>query len=133
MRIVVLGGAGGMGSAAVRDLVNSGVQEILVADYDLERAKGVAEEYKGQKSKVSALFVDANDHKSLVNVMKGADAVASAIGPFYKYGVKVLKAAIDAGVNFVDINGDYDATRDSLELNDKAKKVDAFVFVVLSG
>lgn len=112
-----------MGSATVRDLVNSGVEEVVVADFDMERAKEVAKRYKGQKSKVSALFVDANDHKSLVDVMKGADAVASVIGPFYKYGVKVLKAAIDAGVNFVDINDDYDATRDSLELNGQAKKV----------
>lgn len=111
-----------MGSVVVNDLVNSRIEEVVVADYNLERAKEVAERYTGQKSKVSALFVDANDHKSLVNVMKGAEAVASAIGPFYKYGVKVLKAAIDAGVNFVDINDDYDATRDSLELNDQAKR-----------
>lgn len=111
-----------MGSAAVRDLVNSGVQEVVVADYNLEGAKKVANQYKDQKSKVSVQFADANDHDSLVKAMKDADAVASAIGPFYKYGVKVLKAAINAGVNFVDIDDDYDATRDSLELNDRAKR-----------
>jgi saccharopine dehydrogenase-like NADP-dependent oxidoreductase len=122
MRIVVLGGAGDMGSAAVMDLVNNGVEEVVVADYDLERKKKVAKQYKGQKSKVSALFVDANNHKSLIDVMKGADAVASAIGPFYKYGAKILKTAIDAEVNFVDINDDYDATRGSLELNDQAER-----------
>jgi len=122
MRIVVLGGAGVMGSAAVMDLVRSGVSEVIVADYNLEGAKQVADQYRGQKSRVSARFVDANDPKSLVQTMKDADAVASAIGPFHKYGVKVLKGAIDAGVNFVDLNDDYDATRDALALNDRAEK-----------
>jgi len=111
-----------MGSAAVMDLVRSGVSEVIVADYNLEGAKKVADQYRGQKSKVSALFVDANDQASLVETMRDADAVASAIGPFHKYGVKVLKGAIDAGVNFVDLNDDYDATRDALALNDQAKK-----------
>jgi len=131
MRIVVLGGAGVMGSAAVMDLVRSGVSEVIVADYNLEGAKQVADQYKGQKSRVSAQFVDANDSKSLVQTMRNADAVASAIGPFHKYGVKVLKGAIDVGVDFVDLNDDYDATRDALALDDRAEKANVTAIIGL--
>lgn len=110
-----------MGSAVVMDLVRSSVSKVIVADHNLEGAKRVADQYGGQKSKFSARFVDANDHDSLVKAMKDADVVASTLGPFYKYGIKVLKGAIDAGVNLVDINDDYDATRDALSLSDQAE------------
>jgi saccharopine dehydrogenase-like NADP-dependent oxidoreductase len=123
MRIVVLGGAGMMGVAAVGHLVNSQVfEEVVVADYNVDRAKKIAGNFKGQRTKVSMRFVDANVHDDLVTVMRDADVVAGTLGPYYKYGVKVLEAAIDAGVNFVDINDDYDSTRDALALHDKAEK-----------
>lgn len=123
LRAVVLGGYGYMGVAAVKDMVQSGVfEEVAVAGRRLEKAKKLAEGFKGQKTKVSAQFVDANKHDSLVKAMEEADVVASCIGPYHKYGVKVLKAAIDAKVNFVDIDDDFDATRECLKLNSEAKK-----------
>jgi len=122
MRFVVLGGAGDMGSAIVRDLVNSDVSEVIIADFNQEKANSICSELNGKKTKLSAQFVDANDHASLVQAIKGADVVANAIGPFYKYGLKTVKAAIEASVPYVDINDDYDATKAALELDDEAKK-----------
>jgi hypothetical protein len=58
-----------------------------------------------------------------MKVMCGDNVVASAIGPFSKYGVKVLKAAIEARVNFVDICDDPQPTIDELNLHDEAKQV----------
>jgi len=122
MRFVVLGGAGDMGSAIVRDLVDNDVSEVIIADLNQERADSICSELKGKKTKLSAQFVDANDHASLVQAIKGADAVASAIGPFYEYGPKTVKAAIEAGVPYVDIDDDYDATKACLELDSEARK-----------
>ncbi len=121
MKIVLLGG-GGMGEIALKDLVDSGVKQIVIADYNRTRVESLVKDYKGQGMEISAAFVDANDRASLIRVMKDASVVASAIGPFSEYGVKVLKAAIEARVNFVDICDDPQPTIDELDLHDEAKK-----------
>jgi len=120
MRICALGGAGHIGSGVVRELVKRAPDaEVVIADKNLEEAKNLAKELGG---KTSAEPVNANDPKSLVRVMKGADVAVSAIGPYYVYGVKALKAAIDAKTNFVDVDDDYDATKSCLDLDKEAKK-----------
>lgn len=57
-------------------------------------------------------------------LIKDFDVVLNCVGPFYEYGPKVLKAAIKAGVNYVDICDDYDATVEQLKMDDEAKKAD---------
>jgi len=121
MKIVLLGG-GGMGEIALKDLVDSGVKQIVIADYDRAKVESLVKDYKGQGMEISAVFVDANDRASLIKVMKDASVVASAIGPFSEYGVKVLKAAIEARVNFVDICDDPQPTIDELDLHNEAKQ-----------
>lgn len=124
MHIIVLGGAGVMGSAAVRDLVESKISKVTVADYNIKEAERLAADLldEFEKTDISAQFVDATHQASLVKIMKTADAVASGIGPFYKFGPKVTKAAIEAGVNLVDICDDADATLEAFKLNREAEK-----------
>lgn len=123
MRVVVLGGAGLVGSAVVDDLIRSGVDEVVVADLNLHAAQEVVEKYKNTDSEVSAQFVDANIHKSLVDVISGADVVSSNIGPFYEYCTKVVEAAIEAKVNLVDICDDFDAAEGAFKRDSEAKQV----------
>ena len=54
--------------------------------------------------------------------MRSADITVSTAGPFYKYGVKVIKAAIAAGTNFVDIMDDYNSTAEALSLSSEAER-----------
>lgn len=119
MRFCVLGGAGHIGSKAVRELIKRDPDaEVIIADKNLEKAESIAEESDGN---VSARSVDANESKSLNEVMKGVDVAISTLGPFHKYGKRVLRAAIEARTDFVDIDDDYDATSDCLDLHDEAK------------
>ena len=118
-RIIVLGGAGAMGYEAVKLLLERTDAEITVADASVKGLKRVEAE---MGNKVKTASVDVNDRDSLVKLLKGADVVISTVGPFYKYAVSVIKAAIDAQVNMVDIDDDYDATKDSLELDEAARK-----------
>jgi len=120
MRICVLGGAGHIGSGVMRALVKRAPDaEVVIADKNLEEAEELVAELGG---KISTQSVDANDSKSLIKMMKDVDIAIGAIGPYYTYGVKVLKAAIDAKTNFVDIDDDYDATKACLALHEGAKK-----------
>ena len=118
-RIIVLGGAGTMGYEAVKLLLERTSGEITIADANVNGLKRVEAEL-GKKVKTTG--VDVNDRESLVKLLKGADVVINTIGPFYKYAAGVIKAAIDARVNMVDIDDDYDATKDSLELDEAARK-----------
>lgn len=120
MKVVVLGGAGDMGSEAVRDLVkNEDIKEVIVADINLERARKLKEEL-GEK--VSLVTVDANNRENLIEVIKKGDVALSCIGPFYKFEVKIAKAAIEAKVNYVSICDDFDAAEEVLKLDEEAKE-----------
>jgi saccharopine dehydrogenase (NAD+, L-lysine-forming) len=108
-----------MGYEAVKLLLERTGAEITIADASVKGLKRVEAELG---SKVKVAIADVNDRESLVKLLKGADVVISTVGPFYKYAAPVVKAAIDARVNLIDIDDDFDATRDCLELHDDARK-----------
>jgi lysine 6-dehydrogenase len=119
MKIIVLGGAGDMASRAVRELAaEPEVTAVTVADYSRDAAESLASELG---PKVSAVWVDANDHGALVAAIQGHNAAASGIGPFYRYEKAVAQAAIEAGVPYVSLCDDYDAAQAVLRLDDAAK------------
>lgn len=116
-------GCGEMGSVAIEDMVESGVfEEVVCGDIDVEKAEKLAGELEGRKTEVSPKSVDVTDHTKLVETMKGCDVIVNCVGPFYKFGVDTVKAAIEARVNYVDICDDYDVTSKVLDLNSKAKE-----------
>ena len=120
MKVLALGGCGQEGKTTVKDLIKSEeVSHLIIGDINIENA----DKFKAELSndKVSTLQVDVNDHDKLVAAMKEADVVVNFAGPFYKHGVKAIEAAIEAKRNYVDICDDYDATRDMLALDEKAK------------
>jgi saccharopine dehydrogenase-like NADP-dependent oxidoreductase len=78
---------------------------------------------------VSAIAVDAKDFNSLVNTLKGADAVINYVGPYYLFGEPIVKAAIAAKTPMVDVCDDGDATVKMLE-HDKAAKEAGIAVVV---
>ncbi len=118
-KIVALGGAGVMGAELVRQLIKRTDAEIIVADASVKALKRIAAEL-GKRGRTVEINVD--DSAALVKLLKGADIAVSTIGPFYKFGNRIVNACIDAGVNFLDIDDDFDATKDCLDLNDEAKK-----------
>jgi saccharopine dehydrogenase-like NADP-dependent oxidoreductase len=117
-RIVVLGGCGDVGSHVVKELVASFSGSVVIADYRVAKARAMAAQLG---AKAEAAFVDANDESSLVKVLEGADAAVGCIGPFYRYAVPVARAAVRAGVNYVDICDDYGPVDELLSLDDAAR------------
>ena len=104
MQLIVLGGAGDMGSRAVEDLaVSEGVARVTVADRDVAAASRLADRLRGGGAEVDAVGVDANDHASLVEALRGHDVAASALGPFFRFEEKLVRAAIEAGVDYCSI------------------------------
>jgi saccharopine dehydrogenase-like NADP-dependent oxidoreductase len=126
-KIISLGGAGHIGAGGVRELVKRYPEiQAVIADYNLEAAQALAQEVGGN---VSAIAVDAKDFNSLVNTIKGADAVINCVGPYYIFGESIVKAAIEAKVPMVDVCDDGDAIVKMLEHDQAAR--DAGVAIVV--
>ncbi len=110
---VILGGVGAVGIEASRDFIaTSEFDEIIIADYNVEKARKFVE--KEGDERVKAVRVDVNDLDSLRNVISGHDIVINAL-PF-KYDYIVTKVAVEEGVSGVDVATE----EDQLALNEKA-------------
>ncbi len=117
MKFCVLGGAGHIGSGIVRELHGLCDCEIVIADRNAQKGAEIAREVDGE-----FLKIDAADAGSVREVVKNCDVVISAVGPYYRFGEIVLRAVIDAGKPFVDVNDDYDATKRCLEFHSDAER-----------
>jgi saccharopine dehydrogenase-like NADP-dependent oxidoreductase len=112
-------GAGMMGCATVYDLGQSkDVKQIVVGDYDLERAKGVARKYGGGKAK--AVFVDVRKTAALARYLRGTEAVLNCTQ--YYWNLAVMKAALQARVHYLDLGGLFYTTRKQLKFDRQFKK-----------
>ncbi|MBC7341170.1 MAG: saccharopine dehydrogenase NADP-binding domain-containing protein [Clostridia bacterium] len=123
MRIVCLGGAGEMGSRAVKDLAaQADVEKLTIADINLFKAKSLAEEINAEVgNKVEVVHIDVNVPETLERALEGHDIATSTVGPFYKFGQKIAKGVIGKGLHLVDICDDYDAVQQILTLDEEAQ------------
>ena len=51
---------------------------------------------------------DATDPESVAAVVAGTDVVFNGVGPFYRFALPIIDAAIDAGAHYIDICDEYD-------------------------
>jgi saccharopine dehydrogenase-like NADP-dependent oxidoreductase len=120
-RVTVLGGGGAVGSIATKTLVSTDVfSDIAVADINMAAARKVVREASG--AKLTAVELDAESPESIRKAIAGSAVVLNCVGPFYKYGPVILKTVIGAGINYVDVCDDFDATEALLAMDEKAKK-----------
>ena len=113
-----------MGSRAVEELAQAEeFEQVTIADRNLDVARQVAGRLQGGKARVDIKGIDAHDHRGLVEAIRGHDVAASALGPFYIYEAKLVRAAIEAGVNYTSICDDWLAADEVIErFSEKARK-----------
>ncbi|MFD4656966.1 saccharopine dehydrogenase family protein [Kitasatospora sp. NPDC058444] len=123
MRLLALGGAGAMGRVAARVAAAlPGVHELVIADRDLDAARRAAAALAvGAPVPVRASRVDVTDGPRLRAALADADAVLNTVGPYYRYGLDVLRAAIRTGTHYLDICDDWEPTVAMLELDEEAR------------
>lgn len=122
MRVLALGGAGAMGAVAVRTAAyGGGVEHIVVADRDLAAAERLARELADAAVPVSARRLDVTDGAGLRDALGEADLVLNTVGPYYRFGLRVLRAAIDTCTHYLDICDDWEPTVQMLELDAPAR------------
>lgn len=118
MKVLLLG-AGAMGAKAAETAAAfDEVTKLTVADRDAAAAAEVAARCA---SKGHALTLDVTDTAALKAAMDQADTVLNLVGPFFRFGVPILKAAIETRTPYLDICDDPQPTLDMLALDSQAR------------
>jgi saccharopine dehydrogenase-like NADP-dependent oxidoreductase len=111
---IVLGGCGAMGRIAVRDLFATDRRaRITIADLDGARARDAARALGGRR--VSGVRADASDAADLAHLLRGHDVVINCTQ--HHFNLSVMRAALSARCDYVDLGGLFTWTRRQLRLN----------------
>jgi saccharopine dehydrogenase-like NADP-dependent oxidoreductase len=118
MKVAVLG-AGLQGIATCLDLAwNKNMDEILIADYEVERAEHVAQLCNSKYgNKVTPKWIDVTDGAALRSLIHGYDLVINVVN--YYYNLQVMRACLDEKINYMDLGGLYVESVKQLKLNDE--------------
>jgi saccharopine dehydrogenase (NAD+, L-lysine-forming) len=117
LRVAVLGAAGTIAPAIVRDLAESEeVAELLLLDLDEERATAVAEHHGGRKARAARADarLDGSEAGSLAAALEGSDVLVNSAS--YRVNLVAMGACLDAGCHYLDLGGLYWMTGRQLEL-----------------
>ena len=113
---VVLGGAGTIGRVVVRDLLWSDRRNrVVCADVDTAKASSVAASMAS--TRVSAATADVSRPARLVPLLRGHAVVVNCTQ--HTYNLKVMQAALDARIHYLDLGGLFTWTRRQLALTDR--------------
>lgn len=128
MKIIVLGGAGDIGSRVVEDIVQQpDVTQVTIADRNeaaaLQLKLRLQQDPTTKCGAIEVAIVDAFHHDGMVKAIRGHDVCASALGPFHLFEVRCCRASIEAGAMYCSVCDDYNAAVDVIEqLHDKARQ-----------
>jgi lysine 6-dehydrogenase len=119
MRICVVGGAGKMAEAAIRDLVESAeVETILLADLNAAR---LAERCDALGSpKLSTAVVDVTDVDALARALEVCDVCVNCSLAYFNEGV--MEACLKAGTHYTDMGGLFHWAKKQLAMSDRFEK-----------
>ena len=129
MKVLALGGSGGMGrfsSYAISNYTN--VTKVTIADLNEANAKEFSNHFD---DRFTGIGLDVTDKEHLEKVMSDHDIVLNTTGPFFKFGLPILKSAIKCKCHYFDICDDWEPTEEMLKLNDEALKNDITAIVGL--
>jgi saccharopine dehydrogenase-like NADP-dependent oxidoreductase len=119
MNIIVLGGAGDVGSRAVEDLAASeSVGRVTIADRNVTAARQIAARLGDQGAKVDVRPIEADNHGELVEAIRGYDVAASALGPYHLFEAKLVRAAVTASVDYASVCDEWEAAGAAIDQSD---------------
>ncbi|MGA2845361.1 MAG: saccharopine dehydrogenase C-terminal domain-containing protein [Candidatus Acidiferrales bacterium] len=129
MKIFVLG-AGMMGRAVVYDLGRvREVEKIAVADFDRGRADEVARRFG--RGKARGFFADVRDLNRLAHLARGHDVLLNCTQ--YNWNLDVMRAALAARINYMDLGGLYHMTRKQFSLDKDFRRIGRIAIAGVGG
>lgn len=115
--IVVFGATGFVGRLLAKYLADHGPTGLRVglAGRSEKRLGEVRQSLGAAASDWPLLVCDADDATSLAEVARQTCVVATTVGPYRKYGIKLVEACVDAGTDYADLTGEVLFMRDSID------------------
>jgi lysine 6-dehydrogenase len=114
MATVAVLGSGIVGTAAAWDLNRRG-HEVIVADTSPE-----AIEIAAAHANARALSLDASDPSAVTQLFGSIDLVVSGLP--YRFGASTARAAIEAGIHYLDFGGNPTIVRQQMESDELARE-----------
>ena len=116
MNICVVGGAGKMAEAAIRDLMESDeVDEIVLAD--LNKTKLTVREQELHSTKIVTVTVDVTDIDALAKVLEPCDVVINCSLAYFNEGV--MEASLKANTHYTDMGGLFHWAKKQLAMDER--------------
>src|SRR5947209_9417353 len=100
-RVMVIGGTGGFGRRLVEGLVATTDLEVIIAARRLDRARALAAALPPDRAR--AITLDRKAVTADLLRASGASVVVDAAGPFQGADYRVARAAIAAGMHYLDL------------------------------
>ena len=114
MRVAVLGAAGTIAPAIVRDLADSDeVESILLLDLRGEVAETVAAEHGGGMASAH----EADARSGLAAEIAGCDALINSAS--YRINLDAMRACLEAGCHYLDLGGLYHLTGEQMAMSER--------------
>jgi hypothetical protein len=104
--VLVLGGSGFYGSYVVADLLRHTRAPILIAS-----RKPHGKQHMWSNDRVRTVTCDMNEQNALRRYVAGSRLIINCAGPFRYLPLNPLRAAIEAGVDYIDIAEDREFAR----------------------
>lgn len=123
MKVLVLGGAGRMAYAIMKDLLEidtDEVSKVVIADINYEKVKNVADKFKN--AKLVPVCIDIAEYAKLVDLMKGSDVVIDSTYVSGATSLSVMKAALEAGAHVINLGLGKEAEKQAATMNDAFRK-----------
>lgn len=127
-RIAVIGAAGGMMRVAVERFgAHHPDCRLDLYDLDVDALAGVATSLPGER--VTRAALDLFDRVEVGEAIAGAELVVLGAGPYLHTAEPVLRACIEHGVDYLDLDDDVESTRASLALDARAREAGVACYV----
>jgi NAD(P)-dependent dehydrogenase (short-subunit alcohol dehydrogenase family) len=105
-RIVVFGATGYTGTLIAERLAAAGARPVLAGRSET-RLRELAERLGG----LEVVRADAMRANTVFEAAEGADVLVSTVGPFVKWGLPAVRAAVAAGCTYIDTTGEPEFIR----------------------
>jgi len=140
MKKVLIIGAGAQGNVISGVLSKADdIEEIMLADIDLQRAKGIAQYVDPEKIKTGT--VNAADKADVLNLMKAGSYDLVINATLMTFNRQIIEASLDAGIHYLDMaSNEFFTEKDGrkylveqLEYADEFEKADLTANILAGG
>ena len=90
-------------------------------------------EFKQNNGEVSILQANSNDLESLKSLAKSTKVILTTVGPYTKYGKKLVEACCETGTHYCDLTGECTWVKDMLNLYEEKAQESGANIVNMAG